>query len=623
MSHKSSRLGLFLAELKRRHVWRAMIAYAAAAFVILQTGEIVLPAFDAPAWGLRVLVLLTLLGFPITLALAWVYEITPQGIRRTEDLEPALRGRPRPGRMLHRVALLGLTLATVAVAGWWMVRWTVPEDGGVGGLGEPEAVPAAASLAEAGPIRSLAVLPFENFAEDAQPDYFSAGMHEAVISQLSQISALRVVSRTSVMRYAGTTLSVPQIARELNVAAIIEGSVLRADDRVRITVQLIDGRTDDHLWSEVYERELEDVIALQGEVAGAIAAAIEAELTPEEATRLASTGPIDPEAYEAYLRGREEQTKGTVEALEEAKGHYQVAVEEDPSFAAAYTALAGTRVLLGITDTARLGEFGPAIEEAKRALELDSSSPEAQAVLAEIQQLLIQKAGSLHTEIRVVAPGLDSLRIPNAEFVVGLSDFGRQVQEIALAPKGGARVSMGPARQVGMAHHLAGSGQYEAAEAVLRELLDADPTLAAAWDELEYVYTVQGDYEGAVAVREERVERSARGDEERAGLVRLREGLAEDGERGYWEWRLQELRAKEDAGGEVSQVDIASALVHLGRHDEALDRLERAVVERDRKLATLRSDPTWDPVRGEPRFRASLVDLRRVHLRPPSPPEGR
>ncbi|UCF20262.1 MAG: hypothetical protein JSU87_02315 [Gemmatimonadota bacterium] len=623
ISDKPSRLGLFLAELKRRHVWRAMIAYAAAAFVVLQTAEIVLPAFDAPAWGMRVLVLLTLLGLPMTLALAWVYEITPQGIRRTEDLETPLRGHTRPGRMMPRVAFLGLTLATVAVAGWWMVRWTVPEDAGPGGVEEFSAVPAPAALAEVGPIRSLAVLPFESFAEDAQPDYFSAGMHEAVIAQLSQISALRVVSRTSVMRYAGTTLSVPQIARELNVRAVVEGSVLRAGDRVRITVQLIDGRTDDHLWSQVYERELEDVIALQSEVARAIAAEIEAELTPEEETRLASTVPVDPEAYDAYLRGREEQAKGTVESLEEAKGHYQVAVEEDPSFAAAYTALAGTRVLLGISDSTRLEEFAPAVQEARRALELDSSSPEAQAVLVEIQRRLTQRADSLQRQVRIAVPGLDSLVAPNAEFVVELSEFGRQVQEVALAPKVGTRASLGTEREVGMARHLAGSGQYEAAEGVLRGLLDADPNLEAAWDALEYVHTVQGDYEGAVAVRAERVEREGHGAEERAALGRLRERIAADGERGYWEWRLQELSDKEDTGEEVSQVDIASTLVHLGRRDEALDRLERARAERDPKLALLMSDPTWDPLRGEPRFRALLVGLRKVHVRPPSPPDRR
>jgi TolB-like protein len=274
----------------RRIVGRAAIAYAAVAFVILQAGEIVLPAFDAPDWALRLVVVLVLLAFPVVMVMAWVYEVTPRGIRRTADMAPGARGAEARINLFARLALLGLTLVIVAGLGWYLVRWTVPAEVAMsrGEVGAPRAgtVPVSGAVSA---IRSLAVLPFENYSEDGQQDWFSAGMHEALIAQLSQIASLRVVSRTTAMRYAGTTITAPEIGQELNVDAIVEGSVLRAEDRVRITVQLIHAATDQHLWTNSYERDFANVIELQSEVAQAIAREIRAELSPEEETRLAAS----------------------------------------------------------------------------------------------------------------------------------------------------------------------------------------------------------------------------------------------------------------------------------------------------------------------------------------------
>ena len=318
MNEAPSRFAEFIGELKRRHVGRVAIAYAAVTFILLQTGEIVLPAFQAPEWALRLMVVLLLLGFPIAIALAWVYEITSKGIRRTPDREPGEPGRP--GRYLPRVAFLGLTFVTVAAVGWWVVRWTLSDETLAATAPAATAVPVSA--AAAAPISSLAVLPLQDFSEEPGQEYFAAGLHEALVYELSQIEALRVVSRTTVTRYAGTTLSMPEIAEELSAQGIVEGSVLRAGDRVRITVQLIHGATDTHLWSGSYERELEDIIALQSEVAQAIAREIRAELTPEEETHFASLATVDPEAHEAYLRGRYEQAKGTPEGFQSAIRFY-------------------------------------------------------------------------------------------------------------------------------------------------------------------------------------------------------------------------------------------------------------------------------------------------------------
>ncbi|UCC74667.1 MAG: hypothetical protein JSV86_08995 [Gemmatimonadota bacterium] len=624
MNERSWRVGPFIAELRRRHVGRVAIAYAAVAFILLQTGEIILPAFQAPEWGLRLMVVLILLGFPLAIALAWVYEITPHGIRRTPDIEAAPLGRGRPGRFMPRVAFLGLTLATVAAVGWWVVRWTVTEEASTE-YAPSAAVPVSADAA--GPILSLAVLPLEDFSEDGQEAYFAAGMHEALVYELSRIEALRVVSRTSVTRYAGTTMSVPEIARELNVQGIVEGSVLRAGDRVRITVQLVHGPTDTHRWSTSYERELRDVIALQSEVAQAIAREIQGELTPEEQTYLASITPVDPEAHEAYLRGRYEQSKGTSEGLEAAIDFYVKAVGIDSTFAPAYVGLAGSRLLLGMSDTAIVVERLPEVlEAAQRAIVLDSASPEALAVLAGLKIRLNELADSLQDELQVVVTP-DSLEMPSDEWLARYTEFGHQMQRIAATRQGEMTETFAPPRQVLAAQRLEAAGDYEAAAELLRRVVERHPTETAAWEALERLHAVQGDYEAAVVIRREQLARAGAEDEEAAEVAELERhvaelelAVAEKGAEGYWEWQRRSFESKEERGEPFSRVDYAAALVVLGDYDAAFERLEHAYELRDPRLLSLRGDPVWDPIRSDHRFRDLLRSIRYARWAPSAPP---
>ncbi len=292
MGDQPSKLECFLADLRRRHVVRVAIGYAAVAFVVLQLGEIILPAFSAE-WALQYVVVFSVLGFPLVMVLAWVFDITPEGIRKTDDIDAAaeqLRGMPGAG-VLPRAALLTVTVLAVGVLGsWWIGKSLQPPASGAGFVGRPTVTPAAYNPDE--PIGSIAVLPLDNFSDTDEQDYFVAGMHEALIARLSQLPAIRVVSRTSVARYAGTAKTIPEIAQELGVEGIVEGSVTRAGDEVRITVQLIHGPSDTHVWTQSYTRDFSGVLSLQTEVAEAIAWEIQGELTPEDAVTMSSSVPF-------------------------------------------------------------------------------------------------------------------------------------------------------------------------------------------------------------------------------------------------------------------------------------------------------------------------------------------
>jgi len=319
-----SGLSGFFAEMRRRHVVRFAFGYAAAAFVLLQLAEIVFPAFGLREVWLRVMVIAVALAFPPAVVLAWVFDLTPQGLKRTEDLPASTDMPTQQATLTARVALVMITF--VIVGG---VAVTLIDSGAlVPGLtnGPQSGGDVALTVYDPSePVTSLAVLLLDDFTEGGGQEYFTSGMQEELITQLSQISGLRVVSRTSVAQFAGTNTPVPLIGRQLGVDAVIEGSVLRSGDRVRITVQLIHASSDTHIWSERYDRDLTDILTLQTEVAYEIVRAIQGELTPEDETRLrlAADKTVDPEAQVAYLRGKDEYDRGTPEGYDAAMRLFQ------------------------------------------------------------------------------------------------------------------------------------------------------------------------------------------------------------------------------------------------------------------------------------------------------------
>ncbi|HSW30423.1 MAG TPA: tetratricopeptide repeat protein [Longimicrobiales bacterium] len=609
-----SRLSQFVAETKRRHVVRFALGYAAVAFVVLQLAEIVFPAFGIGETGLRILVVVVALLFPPALVLAWIFDVTTQGIERTEHT-PELRAG-----LLPQLALLGVTVLVMLGVGAWLVREGV--------LDEPEVVkpgrgpapgsdePALVAYQAGTPIRSLAVLPLDDFSGDGAQDYFTAGMQEELIAQLSQLPGLRVVSRTSVQRYAGAGVPIPRIGRDLQVDAVIEGSVRRGEGQVRITVQLIHAASDTHLWTQQYDRSLENVLALQSEVALDIARQIQAEVSPEDADVLQRVAAriVDPEAQDAYLRGRYEADKGTPEGLAAARDHFEAAVQEDSSFAPALAGLAGTRFLLGLADTT-LGpeELSRAQEEAERAVALDTAYQEAREVLDLIKQSLPARGA---TPAAVPAPP----GTPDTAWFLALTRFGRQIEEQVRVRGVASAHDATMGRYVG-ARGLMAAGQYSDAVGLLSDVLAASPDMGPAWELLARAQMSAGNPQGAVAAMEGWSARGDRAAPTTMQLRDLRDAVARDGAMGYWRWMEARLEARVAAGEHVPALELAAARAGSGDKEGAFHALEQAVAQHDRGLVLLQRDPVWDVLRTDPRFPDIARRSRTTHVMvmPPEP----
>ena len=610
------RIGQFLGEVGRRRVWRTASLYAVVVFVVLQLGEIIFPAFGAPEWALRLLVVACFLGFPVVLALAWAFDLTSDGIQRTPSAEGIRNPSEYSGTTLPRLALLAVILTTVGGVGWWTVQDTLPAQT-ADPLASSDGIVTAASLEDSSlQIRSLAVLPLDDFSEEEGGEYFTAGLHEELVSQLSQIGAARVLSRTSVVQYDATGKTMPLIAADLGVEGVVEGSVFRDGNRVRITVQLIHGPTDQHLWANSYDGTLEDAIGLQRTVAQAIAKEIRAELFPEEewATpepRIAAT----PRVQEEYMKGRFDQSKATPEALQSAIVHFEAALERDSGFAPAYAGLAGARFLLGFQSEDSLGS-DPSIdsrivEPLEMAFRLDENSPEAQAVLLSLQESLGSIRGiELPEGVRIVG---DSASVLQAEIALIGTEYGRQLHRVVVDQglKPGGRSGSSQAQRLASARRLQASSDFETAEELVRVAIEEAPESAEAWDALERLKTIQKDFHGVATVRQERLTQNPQEFGKEASLRDLEERLTEQGEEGYWSWQVEELQGRKAQGEKVSPVLLARAFIGLKRTDEAFRELEAALGEKDRNLASLWTDPIWDSVRTDPRFREILSKARR------------
>ena len=331
----------FFAELRRRNVYKVAVAYVIVGWLLLQAASILFPTFEAPAWVMKVFVSVIILGFPVALILAWAFELTPEGIKRAEDVAPNESITHRTGRKLTAL------IALVAVIALGLLLLQLSRRTAAVAPGN-RAVPTAVSEAAPQAIgeKSIAVLPFENFSEDKGFAFFADGVQDEILTDLAKIADLKVISRTSVMRYKSSTdRDLRQIAQQLGVAHVLEGSVQRSANRVRVSAQLIDARNDTHVWAEKYDRDLADVFAIQSEIAQTIADQLQARLSPTEKSAISERPTSDLAAYDLYLRAKE-LTYGDISPLRWKENAFKAvqlldqAVARDPTFLLAYCQLA-------------------------------------------------------------------------------------------------------------------------------------------------------------------------------------------------------------------------------------------------------------------------------------------
>ena len=455
-------------------------------------------------------------------------------------------------------------------------------------------------------IKSLAVLPLKNLSGDPAQDYFAEGMTEALVGRLSLIHELRVVSRTSSMSFKDTRLSAPEIARTLHVDTLVEGSVIREGVRVRVTAQLIRGATDEHFWSETYDREVGDALGLESEVAQAIAAKVQVTVTGVERARLVAARPVAPEVYESYLKGQFNQDHSRV-GVEKSIAYFEDAIKKDPAFAPAYVGLANAYDTLGlILVGASPKEARPkVISAARKALELDPEIAEAHALLAEMQQKQWQWSDAEAEYKRAL-----ELKPNDAVAHMGLADWlmcqGRTDEAVEWAQQGRALDPLGVSgTDIGWI--LFNSRRYDEAIRELRSVLAVHPDDARALWVLGFTLIGKGQSEEAIPVLEKTVSIMNRSP---GSIEVLATAYAHAGRRNDALRLMEELKRRRQTGYIPAGAFINPYLA-LGDYDQAFVGFERAYQEKSNILQFLKVQPFFDPVRGDPRF-ADLV--RRVGL---------
>src|SRR5712691_8789801 len=369
----------FFTELKRRNVYKVAVAYAVVAWLLIQVATQVFPFFEIPNWTVRFVVLLIIIGFPIALVIAWAFELTPEGLKRTEVADAAPATRSRNHAWIYVVLIAGALSAGLFFLG----RFTVSTK---------QSVSAEVSS------KSIAVLPFDNLSRDPDNAYFASGIQDEIITRLAKIADLKVISRTSTQQYQSKPGNLSEIAKQLGVANILEGSVQKAADQVRVNVQLIQVASDSHLWADTYDRKLVDIFGVESEIAKTIAEALQAKLTGGEQRALAVKPTNNSEAYDAYLRGLalEARTTFRPDDLEKAVGFYERAVQLDPAFALAWARLSrvNAHVYFG-------GATLPRREATERALntaqKLQPNSSETLLALGYYQYRVLRDYGAAKT----------------------------------------------------------------------------------------------------------------------------------------------------------------------------------------------------------------------------------
>jgi len=576
----------FFAELKRRHVYKVAIAYGVVAWLLMQVASQIFPFFEIPNWMVRAVVVLLIIGFPVALILAWAFELTPEGIKRTEfaDELPKKSGRSRA--WIYVVVIAG----AISVALFFVGRYTVPNKQG-------------------GPVdvvtKSIAVLPFENLSHDPDNAYFADGIQEEILTRLSKIADLKVISRTSTQRFKSTPDNLLEIARQLGVANILEGSVQRSADQVRVNVQLIKAATDAHLWADTFDRKVTDVFAVESEIAKAVADTLQAKLSGAEQSAIAARPTENSQAHELYLRGRYFLGKRTVDDFKRAIDYFNQAIAKDPNYAPAYAGIADSYMLLPqYSGESPAAFFSKARAAADKALALDNKLAEAHVsmgmVLQDADWNLKEAKREFERAIELNPNYADAHYSLGFNVLAPLGDFDHAIAEMKRA------IELDPFSvminaNLGFTYIFA--RRYPEAIVQLSKTTELDPGFVPPHGLLGMAYEVSGQREPAIAEYQRAYDLDQRSGPQ-ADPSLLATIYALKGERDKALQQLDEAKALAQRGEERA-IFVALNYASLGDKDEAIAWLQRSYQNKEfRFIAYINVLPQLDPLRGDPRFEA-------------------
>src|SRR5437868_3291749 len=478
----------FFAELKRRNVYKVAVAYAVVGWLIAQISTQIFPFLEIPNWVVRLIIVLIAIGFPIALVIAWAFEATPEGIKRTEvaDTMPAVAGQKK-----HAWIYVVIVGTAISVALFFLGRYTAQSREG----GRPPA--AAGSL----PQKSIAVLPFDNLSRDPDNAFFAEGVQDEILTRLAKVADLKVIARTSTQKFKSAPTDLREVAKQLDVTNILEGSVQKANDQVRVNVQLINALTNSHLWAEIYDRKLTDIFAVESDIAKTIADALQAKLTGSEKRMMAAQPTSDTTAYELYHKGRSLWGKRTGDNIPKAIAFYEQAIARDPNYALAYAGLSDAFILAPFYAGAdRRESYSKAKEAALKALRLDPNLAEAHLALGKVLFFSeIDLAGATREYKRAIELKPNDATAHHWFGNDTLTALGRFDEAIA---EGRRAIELDPLSivinaDVGSTFYYA--GRYDESARQLRKTLEIDPTSFYAHYNLGIALQAAGDLSGAIA----------------------------------------------------------------------------------------------------------------------------
>ena len=585
-----------LAEIRRRNVARVAIAYIAAAWLIVQVVETILPAFGVGAVAVRTLVVLLAIGFLPALILTWVFELTPDGLRRDRNVDDGDATARYTGKGFDRAIIIVLMLAVMTFA---FDKFIVDpaRDAERERLIQEQA--RSEAMLDAFSFRSIAVLPFVNRSADEDQEYFSQGISEEILNLLAEIRELRVISRSSSFSFKDRTVDIPTIAEQLNVSHILDGSVRRSGERIRITAQLIDARSDTQLWSQSYERGIEDVFATQEEIAREVVSNLEIELHRADRFRIRHT---DPKAYELQLRARYIRRQENREAFESAINLYKEALAIDPDYPLALEGLAEAYVYQAMYGFRSMDEsFSLASEAINRALVIDPQFGMGVAGLGFIAFFYEQ---DLVAAARYFKRAYE-LDPTNLEIISGVAVFAEAIGDIdtsiAFEEYSVSRDPLGPIGHVDLAYSYLKAERYDDAIRSVRAGLSLKPDRLGARTLLGLALLLKGDVDAAV--REIENEPSEASRLNGLALLYSLQGDLEQAE--------PYLQALIRGHATTATVQIAGIFAARGDADQAFEWLEKARDYRDPGLALVIENAWFEGLHDDPRWQAFLETLGR------------